>query len=64
MQQSHERRPMLCMASRLVCVDDYEQEARLRLDRNAWIYFSTGSDAGQTLRDNLDAFSRLVSKLV
>ena len=51
------------MASRFVCVDDYEQEARLRLDRNAWIYYSTGSDAGQTQRDNLDAFSRLISKL-
>ena len=47
------------MASRFVCVDDYEQEARLRLDRNALLYYFTGSDAEQTLRDNVDAFSRL-----
>ena len=47
------------MASRFVCVDDYEQEARLRLDRNALLYYFMGSDAEQTLRDNVDAFSRL-----
>ena len=52
------------MASRFVCVDDYEQEARLRLDRNALLYYFTGSDAEQTLRDNVDAFSRLLTLLV
>ena len=46
------------MDSRLVCVDDYEQEARLRLDRNAWNYYSSGADEQQTLRDNVEAFLR------
>ena len=42
----------------LVCVKDYEQEARLRLDSDTWKYYSSGADEQQTLRDNVEAFLR------
>ena len=47
-------------SGRLACVEDYEEEARLRLDRNAWSYYSSGADSQQTLKDNVDAFARWV----
>lgn len=51
---------MMKMASRLVCVNDYEQEACRRLDRNAWGYYSSGADDQQSLKDNVDAFTRYI----
>ena len=45
-------------AMALVCVEDFEQEARFKLDRNAWNYYSSGANLEQTLRDNVDAYKR------
>ena len=44
--------------SKLVCLEDFEEEAHSRLDRNAWGYYSSGAIGQQTLRDNINAFSR------
>lgn len=45
------------MAS-LVKLEDFEEEARKRLDRNAWGYYSSGATTEQSLKDNVDAYSR------
>ena len=42
----------------LVCLDDYEQLAKDKLDRNAYNYYSSGASNQQTLRDNVQAFKR------
>ena len=46
------------LAMSLVCVEDFEQQAQLKLDRNAWNYYSSGANQEQTLRDNVDAYKR------
>ena len=43
----------------LINVLDYEREAERVLDPGAFGYFAGGAGAEQTLRDNLEAFSRL-----
>lgn len=42
----------------LVCVDDYEQEAKRRLSKQALGYYASGADSQFTLRDNQLAFLR------
>ena len=50
--------PRMYLAMSLACVKDFEQEARLKLDRNAWNYYSSGANQEQTLRDNVNAYNR------
>jgi (S)-2-hydroxy-acid oxidase len=52
------------MSAKFVCVEDYESEARERLDRNAWAYYSSGATTQHTLRDNVNAFSRYMIRPV
>ena len=40
----------------MICLSDFEKQARTRLDSNAWGYYSSGADQEQTLRDNEEAF--------
>ncbi len=42
----------------MFCVADFEASAREALDRNAWGYYSSGANQQQTLRDNVEAYSR------
>lgn len=42
----------------VVSLADIAQIAKEKLDRNAYSYFSSGSDEEQTLRDNEEAFRR------
>lgn len=44
---------------RFVCVDDYEEEAKHRLDHNALDYYRSGADEELTLRANREAFRQL-----
>ena len=46
------------LMDQLVCLEDFESEARKRLDRNAWVYYFLEAERGCTLRDNLEAFNR------
>jgi len=42
-----------------VCINDFEEPARKSLTRNAYIYYSSGADDQQTLKENQNAFKRL-----
>ena len=42
----------------MLTLEDFEDEAKKRLDRNAWGYYSSGATTERTLRDNVDAYSR------
>ena len=42
----------------MFCVSDFEEHARKVLPKNAWDYYSSGANQEQSLRDNVDAFSR------
>lgn len=44
----------------LVTLDDYERAARERIDAAAWEYIHSGAADEHTLRDNRDAFSRIL----
>jgi (S)-2-hydroxy-acid oxidase len=46
------------MLDKLVCVQDFEDEALQILDKNARNYFKSGADDEVTLQENKDAFSR------
>lgn len=41
-----------------VRVEDYEEEAKSILDRNAWGYYSSGATTETTLRDNVLAYNK------
>jgi len=43
---------------KLVCVQDFENEALARLDRNAGSYYKSGSDDEITLQRNLSSYNR------
>ena len=43
-----------------VCIDDIAELAKQKLDRNAYNYYASGADEEQTLKDNVEAFKRLV----
>ncbi len=45
----------------MFCVADFEGNAREVLDRNSWDYYSSGAIHEQTLRDNVEAYSRLLT---
>lgn len=47
------------MASRLICVDDFEREARAALPRNALDYYRSGADEEFTLGLNKEALRKL-----
>ena len=42
----------------MFCLADFEANARQTLDRISWDYCSTGAMHGESLRDNLEAYSR------
>lgn len=42
-----------------ICLEDFEEEAKKRLDAGSWSYYSSGSAQEFTLRDNIQAYSRL-----
>ncbi|KAI8486655.1 Hydroxyacid oxidase 1 [Branchiostoma belcheri] len=46
------------MASKFVCLADFEKFACESLDKNALNYYNSGANNEQTLRDNVDAFRR------
>ena len=43
------------------CVSDFEKYAQMKLDSNAWGYYSSGANMEQTLRDNKEAFQRYIA---
>ena len=43
-----------------VCIDDLAEIAKRKLDRTAYHFCSSGADGEQTLRDNVEAFKRLL----
>lgn len=47
----------------LLCVADFERHAGSVLGKNAWDYYSSGANQQQTLKDNVDAFKRLVNTM-
>lgn len=49
------------MSDKLVCVSDYELQAKKLLPKSVFDYYSSGADEQQTLRDNITAFSRYVT---
>ena len=46
------------MMSKPVCLVDFEEHFLKSLDRNARDYFTSGANREQTLKDNVEAFSR------
>ena len=51
---------LLKMANnRLICLEDFEREASKKLDRNAWVYYSSGAMMEHTVKDNVLAYDRL-----
>jgi (S)-2-hydroxy-acid oxidase len=44
----------------LVCVKDFEEQALCVLDRNSRNYFKSGADDEITIRQNQEAFNRLI----
>ena len=48
------------MVTPLVSIEDFERVAGETLDRNAWNYYSSGAIGKHSLRDNLQAYSRLI----
>lgn len=44
--------------ARPVCLADFEAHFKNSLDKNARDYFSSGANHEQTLKDNVEAFSR------
>lgn len=48
------------MSDKLVCVSDYELQAKRLLPKSVFDYYSSGADEQQTLCDNITAFSRYV----
>ena len=53
--------PPLTLALTMFSFTDFEKYAKLRLDSNAWGYYSSGANLEQTLSDNEKAFQRYVS---
>ena len=47
------------MPPSLVNVDDFERAAQAKLPKDVWDYYSSGSGAEGTLRDNREAFERI-----
>lgn len=47
----------------MFCLADYEEKAKGKLDKGAWDYYSSGANQQQSLRDNVEAFSRYVMLL-
>ena len=45
-------------SARPVCLADFETHFKHSLDKNARDYFSSGANQEQTLKDNVQAFSR------
>lgn len=44
-----------------VCLADVERIASKRMTNNAWNYYASGSDNEQTMNENSNTFTRLVS---
>ena len=44
--------------SELMCVEDFELLARQNIAEGPWTYFTVAADAGATLKDNEQAYSR------
>ena len=47
-------------SARPVCLADFETHFKHCLDKNARDYFSSGANQEQTLKDNVQAFSRWI----
>ncbi|KAG7261849.1 hypothetical protein CRUP_006480 [Coryphaenoides rupestris] len=46
------------MSTQLICVSDYEEEAKKILPKAVYDYYRSGADRQQTLADNTAAFDR------
>ncbi len=42
----------------MFCLSDFEAHAKKVLPKNAWDYYSSGANQEQSLRDNVQAFTR------
>ncbi len=42
----------------MFCVADLEANAKQSLSKKAWVYYSSGAIHRETLRDNVEAYSR------
>ena len=49
---------------KLFCLEEYEEEAKLKIDKINWDYFSQGSCHGNTAKDNVEAYKRSVEYCV
>ena len=48
----------MALGKTFVCLEDFEKEAERKLDLNAWGYYQSGAMKEETLRDNVEAYSR------
>ena len=44
----------------MFCLQDFEEHAKRTLDTNTWCFHSTGAMNEQTLKDNIEAYSRYI----
>ena len=51
------------MVQRPVCLADFEAHFKTSLNKNALDYYSSGANQEQTLKDNMEAFTRYVYAL-
>ena len=49
---------------RPVCLTDFEVHFKNSLNKNALDYYSSGANQEQTLKDNMEAFTRYVSTVI
>ena len=49
---------------RPVCLADFEVHFKNSLNKNALDYYSSGANQEQTLKDNMEAFTRYVSTVI
>ncbi len=47
----------------MISVEDYEEEACNKLEKSIWGYHYSGATTELTLKDNREAFNRLVSDI-
>lgn len=57
---AHNRSNISSTKTKMLCLANFEEKAKQNLDKEAWDYYSSGADLQQSLRDNVEAFSRYI----
>ncbi len=50
--------PIDSIMAKIICFEDFEEEARKKLSKQTWGFISSGDHEELTVNDNLQAFNR------